>query len=337
MNNKIKIAVAMLFMASINSTWAKSCNEVRAGIDMGSGTTKIQVSEVNVCTKTLGKVLFSQDKPIGFNEDLAESAKNQLSPAIQQQGVGTLKQLVEQARKYHPTRITGVATAVFRTAANGPEVIKLFNRQAHVSLRVISQAQEAELGFLSAKAALNEPTIKDTDLLVWDIGGGSMQMTTYDLNNGRETAEIYQGKLASVSLKDLVIEVLMNKDLKQVNSPNPVAPLADEILRLVNFYARTHVNPAIMQVAKNKRVIGIGGVHGYSIKDQLKPVNNQYSVADLQRVAKDKVNLSDAQLTGEYRATDVTNLLLVEGFMQALNISTVTLVKANLIQGILLQ
>lgn len=337
MNKTLKFAVAMLCLLSTSQVWAKNCQEVRAGIDMGSGTTKLLVSEVDVCHKTLGNVLFSQEKPIGFNEDLAESADNRLSPAIQRQGIDTLKALVAEARRYHPTRITGVATAVFRTAANGQDVIRQFNRQAGISLRIISQAQEAELGFISARAALKDPAIKDTDLLVWDIGGGSMQMTTYNLEKGVKTAEIYQGKLASVSLKDLVIEVLMNNDLKQVNSPNPIGTRADEILRLVRFYARTHVNPAILQAAKNKRVIGIGGVHGYSIKDQLQPRNNRYSVADLQRVAATKVNLGDAQLTGDYRATDVTNLLLVEGFMQALGIPEVTLVKANLIQGILLQ
>ncbi|WP_369788789.1 Ppx/GppA phosphatase family protein [Rouxiella sp. WC2420] len=337
MNLWVKHTVAILLLGFTVQALAKNCIEVRAGIDMGSGTTKIQVSEVNICTKTLGKLLFSQDKPIGFNEDLAESTNNQLSPAIEQQGAAALKELVSAAQKYHPVRITGVATAVFRTAANGPQVIKQFNKQAHISLRVISQAQEAQLGFLSAKAALNNPKIKDTDLLVWDIGGGSMQMTTYQQKNGVKMPEIYLGKLASVSLKDMVIQVLMDKDLKQVNSPNPLGPLAAEILRFVNFYARTHVNPQIVQAAKSKKVIGIGGVHGYSIKDQLHPTNNQYTVADLQRVAKDKVKLSDAQLSGDYRATDVTNLLLVEGFMQALNISDVTIVKANLIQGILLQ
>ncbi|KAB7897986.1 phosphatase [Rouxiella sp. S1S-2] len=337
MNKWIKNTTAILCLGFATQAMAKNCTEVRAGIDMGSGTTKILVSEVNVCTKTLGKVLFAQEKPIGFNEDLAKSANNQLSPEIQQQGVTTLKALVGQAQKFHPVRITGVATAVFRTAANGPQVIKQFNHQAHVSLRVISQKQEAEQGFLSAKAALNDPTVKDTDLLVWDIGGGSMQMTTYNRINGIKTPEIYQGKLASVSLKDMVIEVMMNKDLKQVSSPNPVGPLAGEILRWVKFYARTHVNPQIMQAAGSKKVVGIGGVHGYSIKDQLHPINNQYSAADLERVALVKTTQSDAQLSGDYRATDVTNLLLVEGFMQALNISDVTIVKASLIQGILLQ
>lgn len=337
MNRTVYATVALFFLGWSTQVLARSCTEVRAGIDMGSGTTKILVSEVDVCRNKLGKVLFSQDKPIGFNEDLAESHNNQLSPQIQQQGAATLRELVAQAQKFHPVRITGVATAVFRTAANGPEVIKQFNREAHVSLRIISQKQEAELGFLSAKAALNDPKIKDTDLLVWDIGGGSMQMTTYTLAKGVKTPEIYQGKLASVSLKDLVIEVLMNKNLKEVNSPNPIGPLAGEILRLVNFYARTHVNPEIMQAAKSKTVVGIGGVHGYSIKDQLHPANNKYTLADLDRVAKEKVTQSDAQLSGDYRATDVTNLLLVEGFMQALNISDITIVKASLIQGILLQ
>jgi exopolyphosphatase/guanosine-5'-triphosphate,3'-diphosphate pyrophosphatase len=337
MNKWMNTVTALLCLGFAMQASAKNCTEVRAGIDMGSGTTKIQVSEVNVCNRTLGKVLFSQERPIGFNEDLAESGNNQLSPAIQQQGMTTLKALVSQAEKFHPKRITGVATAVFRAASNGQQVIRQFNQQAHVTIRIITQKQEAELGFISAKAALNDPKLKDSDLLVWDIGGGSMQMTTYDRIDGFKTPEIYEGKLASVSLKDMVIEVMMNKNLTQVNSPNPIGSLADEILRFVNFYARTHVPAEIKQAAKSRKVVGIGGVHGYSIKEQLHPLNNQYTAADLDRVAQVKINQTDAQLPGDYRATDVTNLLLVEGFMQALGIPQVTLVKANLIQGILLK
>ncbi|MNJ04032.1 hypothetical protein D3C73_1646060 [compost metagenome] len=54
-------------------------------------------------------------------------------------------------------------------------------------------------------------------------------------------------------------------------------------------------------------------------------------------MSKNQVWKGDSELTGEYRATDVSNLLLVEGFMQALNIPQVTIVKASLIQGILVQ
>jgi len=315
----------------------KSCIENRAGIDMGSGSTKIQVTQVDVCQHRLGKVLYEDQRPVGFNADLAKSNNNQLSEAIQQQGVAALSEMVKKAQSFKPTRVTGVATAVFRTASNGQQVIDRFNQQAHVNLKIISQQQEAELGFQSAKAALNEKNVKDEDLLVWDIGGGSMQMTSYRDQAGKPAVEVYQGKLASVTLKDFITNVLQNKDLAADSTPNPIGSLRNTVLRYVNFYARTHVSPEMKKDAQTKRVIGIGGVHGFSIKSQVHLHNNSYGIVDLEQASKNNVWKGDSELKGDYRATDVSNLLLVEGYMQALKIPQVTVVKASLIQGILLQ
>lgn len=316
---------------------AKSCLENRAGIDMGSGSTKIQVTQVDVCQHRLGKVLYEDQRPVGFNADLAKSGNNQLSEGIQQQGIAALSDMVNKAETFKPTRITGVATAVFRSASNGQQVIDRFNQQAHVSLKIISQQQEAELGFQSAKAALNENNVKDEDLLVWDIGGGSMQMTSYRQKQGQPAVDIYQGKLASVTLKDFITNVLQNKELTADSTPNPIGSLRNTVLRYVNFYARTHVSPEMKKDAQTKRVIGIGGVHGFSIKGQVHLHNNSYTLADLEQASKNNVWKGDSELKGDYRQTDVSNLLLVEGYMQALNIPQVTVVKASLIQGILLQ
>jgi len=316
---------------------AHGCIENRAGIDMGSGSTKIQVTQVNVCEHSLGKVLFEDQRPVGFNADLAKSGNNQLSDDIQQQGIKALSDMVAKANSFKPTRITGVATAVFRSASNGQQVIDRFNQQAHVNLKIISQQQEAELGFQSAKAALHEKNVKDEDLLVWNIGGGSMQMTAYRQKNGVKTVDVYQGKLASVTLKDFITSVLQNKDVQTDSTPNPIGSLRNTVLRYVNFYARTHVSPEIKQAAHTKRVIGIGGVHGYSIKDNVHLRDNTYRLTDLEQASKNNVWKGDSELKGEYRATDVSNLLLVEGYMQALDIPQVTVVKASLIQGILLQ
>lgn len=329
--------LGLVLALSTFSALASKCIETRAGIDMGSGTTKIQVAQVDICRHQLGKVLYEDQRPLGFNEDLGKSGNNQISSAMQQQGVTALKEMVDKARTFHPQRITGVATAVFRSASNGQQVIDLFNQQAQVQLRIITQEQEAALGFLSAKAALHDNSVKNEDLLVWDIGGGSMQMTALREQNGKTVTDIYQGKLASVTLKEFIISVLKNQALDKAASPNPIGSLRNTVLRYVNFYARTHVSPQIKQDAQTRRVIGIGGVHGFSVKDQLRLKNNTYTLEDVQRVSKNQVWKGDSELAGEYRATDVSNLLLVEGFMQALNISQVTVVKASLIQGILVQ
>jgi exopolyphosphatase/guanosine-5'-triphosphate,3'-diphosphate pyrophosphatase len=68
------------------SVQAQRCQEVRAGIDMGSGTTKLLVAEVDTCRQHINKVLFEDQRPVGFNQNLSQSTDNMLSPAIQSQG-----------------------------------------------------------------------------------------------------------------------------------------------------------------------------------------------------------------------------------------------------------
>lgn len=334
---RLVVRVVVLFFAVFlpSLAFADNCWQTRAGIDMGSGTTKIAVVEVNICQHQLGKVLFEDQRPVGYNDALARSGNNQLDEAIQQQGLAALQQLVTQARRYHPQRISGVATAVFRSASNGQAVIDRFNQQTGISLKIISQQQEAELGFRSAKAALHDPTLRDNDLLVWDIGGGSMQMTAWRDLAGKPVSDVYQGKLASVTLKNFIVDVLKNQPAAE--SPNPIGSWRPSVLRFVEFYAHNDVPPQIKQDLATRRVIGIGGVHGFSIKNQLKINDNRYDLATLEQVAKQQVWKGDSELTGDYRATDVSNLLLVEGYMRALGIKDVTVVKASLIQGVVLE
>lgn len=322
-----------LFFAA--AAQADGCQQTRAGLDIGSGTTKIAVARVNVCQLRIEKVLYQDQRAVAWNDALAHSADNQLNPLIVQEGAAALQQLVAHAQHFHPQRVSGVATAVFRNASNGQAVIEQLQRQSGAQISIISQQQEAKLGFLSARAALNDPAIRDDQLLVWDIGGGSMQMTAWRQQAGKRVADIYQGRLASVTLKNYILTVLKNSPAAK--SPNPIGSWRQSVLRFVQFYAANEVSPQIKQAVSGRRVIGIGGVHGFSIRNQLPGKPNSYTLATLRQLSQQQVWKGDSELSGDYRATDVSNLLLVEGYMQALNINEVTIVKASLIQGVLLQ
>ncbi|MGC1001701.1 phosphatase [Pantoea agglomerans] len=322
-----------LFFAA--AAQADRCQQIRAGLDIGSGTTKIAVARVNVCQLRIEKMLYQDQRAVAWNEALAHSTDNQLSPAMTHEGAAALQQLLTQAQRFHPQRISGVATAVFRNASNGQAVIEQLQRQTGAQISIISQQQEAKLGFLSAKAALNDPAIRDEQLLVWDIGGGSMQMTAWRQQAGKPVADIYQGKLASVTLKNFILTVLKNSP--EAKSPNPIGSWRQSVLRFVQFYAANEVSPQIKQDLASRQVIGIGGVHGFSIRNQLPGKPHRYSLTALSQLSQQQVWKGDSELPGDYRVTDVSNLLLVEGYMQALKINEVTIVEASLIQGVLLQ
>ena len=313
---------------------ADACRQIRAGLDIGSGSTKIAVARVDLCQHRIEKMLYQDQRAVAWNEALSQASDNQLSPAVVRQGATALQQLLKNAQRYHPQRITGVATAAFRRASNGQAVIEQLASQTGTRLTVISQQQEAKLGFLSAKAALNDPAIRDEQLLVWDIGGGSMQMTAWRQQD-QPVADIYQGKLASVTLKNFILTVL--KNTPDAASPNPIGSWRQTVLRFVELFASNDVTPQIRQDVAGRQVIGIGGVHGFSIRNQLPGKPDRYSLTRLSELSKQQVWKGDSELTGDYRATDVSNLLLVEGYMRALKIDEVTIVNASLIQGVLLQ
>ncbi|MBS0908097.1 Ppx/GppA phosphatase family protein [Tatumella sp. JGM118] len=326
--------VPVVFCFSVS---ASPCLQNRAAIDIGSGSTKIAVAEVDTCQHQIRKMLYQQQLPVSYNDALMHATDSRLPDSIIGQGLDALKQEIKQVNRFHPVTIEGVATAVFRNAENGQQVVQLFNQQTPAHIRIISQQQEALLGFASAKAALNQSGVKNDDILVWDIGGGSMQMTTWDTQSGRLTPVIYQGKLASVTLKNYIVSLLKHQPLRPDSSPNPIGHDAGDALKFVEFYASNDVDASLKRLIPHRKIIGIGGVHDYSLRQQFADKPDSYTLTQLSTLAGQQVTKGDNELHGDYRATDVSNLLLVEGYMRALNIPEVTLVKASLVQGLLVR
>lgn len=309
------------------------CLQTRAALDIGSGSSKIAVADVDVCQHQIVKMRYQQQIAVPYNDALMHSADNRLPQAVIQQGLSALQSELKQIQRFHPVSVSGVATAVFRSAKNGPQVIDWLNQQTGAGIKIISQQQEALLGFASAKAALHQPGLQDDQIVVWDIGGASMQMTTRAEEQGKMVPQIYQGKLASVTLKNYIVSLLKNQPLTADSSPNPVGNYANSALKFVRFYASNDVDSTMKRLISGKKVLGIGGVHDYSLRDQLPGKPDSYTLQQLTALAKLQVSKNDSQLKGHYRATDVSNLLLVQGYMQALQIPAVTIVSASLVEG----
>ncbi len=321
------------FIALFTLTAHAGCLQTRAALDIGSGSSKIAVADVDSCRHQIVKMRYQQQIAVPYNDALMHSADNRLPQTVIQQGLSALQTEMKNIRRFHPVSVSGVATAVFRSAKNGPQTIDWLNQQTGAGIKIISQQQEALLGFSSAKASLHQPESQDDDIVVWDIGGASMQITTWSEEQGKKVPLIYQGKLASVTLKNYIVSLLKNQPLTADSSPNPVGNDADRALKFVRFYASNDVDSAMKRAIAGKKVLGIGGVHAYSLRDQLPGKPDSYTLPQLTELAKQQVSKGDSQLNGDYRATDVSNLLLVEGYMQVLQIPAVTIVRASLVEG----
>jgi len=200
-----------------------------------------------------------------------------------------------------------------------------------IKVTIISQKEEATLGFL---AATYDESAKPEDIVVWDIGGGSMQIVSQDATGNYE---IYYGKVASVSLANYIIEKIKGQDLTKISSPNPISEsdsqnalkyVNEEANRLPQGLREKLQNPATL-------ILGIGGVHYYSIRYQVK-AGKEYTLDMVNKTLAQQIGKTDQQIGGQYSSTEVSNLILVKGFMETLGINKIKVKKTNIAHGMLM-
>lgn len=319
-----------------------------AAFDIGSGSTKVVVAESLDCGTRIGKVLMSQSTPVAYRDDLAAQERTAkkgpipFSTAIQDQGFAVLKTMSENASAFSPVERVGVATEAFRRASNGAEIAKDWSAKLGIKIKVIPQEEEARLGYF---AALSTLSTKPDFLIVWDVGGGSQEMT-WETPSGLYVSVL--SDLAAVTFKNLVLQKI--KKRPPTVSPNPLSE--KEIERAVKLCKddikdALQDSPMIRELKKRladkaSTIVGIGGVFGSSVSKQLglKP-GERITAQALRDKLKEKAGQDDAALGGgkpsPYVATDVTNLILVLAMMEALRVDSVLPTHANLADALILK
>lgn len=305
--------------------------EIRAALDIGSGTTNLKIAKVDPKTGKIVVSLFEQSIPVPYQVHLEQSKNQTFDSEVMQQGILAIKSLKEVASSYQAQKVVAVATAAFRQAANGDAFAREIEKQAGVKVRVINQDEE---GILAFRAALALSSIQPQFAVVWDIGGGSMQLTTLS-NEG--TYLIEKGKTASIPFKNYVIQQIQHKDLKSTISPNPIS--AQEMKDAVGYaakLAKETTAPFIKEklTAAKVHVLAVGNLFNYGIKPL---VDNQVvKQKALEKAAFKLADKTDADLSGGPLVdVRVTNPLLVLGYMEGLNLSQVDIMKANNADGAL--
>lgn len=151
----------------------------RAAFDVGSGSTKMQCSdcelyhhlETGAIQCDILNSLYGLEVPVQFGADYMRSSDGTLSETIQDEGIRVFSKLKEEAEKLGATEFSAIATEVFRKASNGASYINRLMAQG-VSVSMLSQQQEAELGYSSVLATLKlSEHVFSEPLCVWDSGG----------------------------------------------------------------------------------------------------------------------------------------------------------------------
>ena len=302
---------------------------VRAAIDIGSGATKLRIVEINVKEQKIIKVLEDEAFTVHYQEHLEKSPDNSFDESIMQLGIDSLKQSLEIAKQHHVSKVIAVATAAFRKASNADAFIERIERETGIKIHIIDQELEGKLAF---EAALNQLDVEPTDLIVWDIGGGSFQLTMQD---GEGNFQIYRGHMASVPFKNRIIKEIQLKDTHQVTSPNPMT--LDEIHKATE-HARIvaekvdHLFRERIQ-HPNTRVVGVGSVFAYGIGSLMKGTI-PFTADQLKTNVDALAGKTDADRGGgDFASVSVSNPILVLGFMQDLKIPQLNIIDVNNADG----
>ena len=307
----------------------KKCIEHRAAFDIGSATMKMKIATIDRCQNRNLGVVHKKDVKVPFAENIHNHL---LSENIQNSGIEQLMALQREALAQGAQTFSGVATAAFREADNAEPYLTRIKNQTGITIKLISHDEEAVLGYKAVMAGMETPS---KNSLVWDIGGYSMQMV---MKNKNEDYVVYRGKMASLSFKNQVIEKIHRGSAGGPISPNPIGRKNLAAVLQLAMTAAEDVPDEIKSYLRETgiSVIGIGGVHNHSIKKQVN-ADDWFTRNDLMEALNHRIEWTDAEIGGRYANTDVSNLILVLGFMKKLDIDRVYLKDVNLTDGILIE
>lgn len=294
-------------------------------MDVGSGSTKIKVALVDFCENQIVQILGEDQAAIAFKENLTpEGTLPRLFLDEAGNRIAILAQLA--IRNNVPAEdIVIVGTQASREAKNIDDLTKIL-KASNLNFRVITQQEEAEIGHQSAAVTSR---LAPADFTSFDIGGGSFQLV-----NDSGAIKMIGGHLASVSFKNHVLTKIQSRNQSQ--TPNPIKPKhAAQAIKYAEDYAKK-LRQSNAKFELRKTVIGIGGVFGNSIRNQLGLQNSDTLKTEMieKEIPKFSQRTAD-ELKGPYADTETTNLLLVLGLMKGMRIKEIKIYKANLTDGIL--
>lgn len=143
-------------------------NKTYAGIDLGSNSCKILIVDET------GKKLCLKNYPTRLAEGMYEN--NCLTKEAFERGQQCFFEYRQLLDKYNvePQNMRAIATAACRMAQNGSEFVKSVYAESHIKLEVVDGLEEAKLNL---KGALEHVRGKSKYVVVYDLGGGSTEVT----------------------------------------------------------------------------------------------------------------------------------------------------------------
>lgn len=209
--------------------------------------------------------------------------------AIQAKGLDVLRGLLSVCEEHGvpTTSRCAVATEVFRKAANGRDFLDSAYRELGLAIEVVSQAEEAELGFRTAVALQDGPADR---VICWDSGGASFQITSKDPSTS--VLRSYVGALGTGNATALLVEEVQGHSFAERHTPNPAS--VQEAEALVQRLRRELGTPP--EWLQGSSVTAIGGPNSMFCVASEALGNTTYSSADVKCALQGVVDLTDDEM-----------------------------------------
>lgn len=144
-------------------------NEYIGIIDLGSNTTRLIVMVYTRQPSTF-RLMDEVRETVRLASDIDEEGR--LNQAAMNRSIGALAMFSALCRGTNVENVVTVGTSAIRDATNQAEFLERLEREAGLTMRILSGEEEAYYGYLGV---INSTTL--TDGFVLDIGGGSTEIT----------------------------------------------------------------------------------------------------------------------------------------------------------------
>jgi len=289
--------------------------EYRVGFDLGSGNLKMQASWVDPASGRIVEIAETETTAIPVREAIDRDPNGNIPDNIVQQLHASLQTMQQRAAAHgNVDGYVGGATEAYRIAKNGQEVLDGIERELGISMFLLSQNEEAVLGYdsLLTEGHLNNRP----DAILWENGGGSTQIS-------RKTAtgfESYNRPIGKVPMKNFLIQKLQGKDTHQAESPNPISQrqAAQAIA-----WVKEQFRDVPSWLSADVEVIGISAMFPNVQKGSGKM---EFTKGELLELIDQRIGKTDAELSPNRDPSSVymvSDLLFLYGVMDALGIEEV--------------
>jgi exopolyphosphatase/guanosine-5'-triphosphate,3'-diphosphate pyrophosphatase len=138
-----------------------------AAIDIGSNTILLLIGQIN--PEGAFEVIQDRGETTRLGRGLQKGGK--LAPLSVKKSIAALKRFCSLCEEEGVKEIACVGTNALRMAKDADTFCRLVNKECGVSIRIISEEEEARLSYLSVQ---KDPLIPQ-DAVVMDVGGGSTE------------------------------------------------------------------------------------------------------------------------------------------------------------------